>query len=314
MSHQRVPQPASCPLCGNPRVSLFCRVPGQEREGRLWEIWKCEQCEYGWTLPEIDPEELAGYYPEAYLGGTRKMLAEFSAGTLQRHRSWRRETEKVELIERLLPSGRILDVGASNGSFLLALQEQGWQPSGVERIREVVELVREQHPGLDLRTGNIFSADFEPDSFDIVTFWHVFEHLPHPERVLTRVRELLKTGGRVVISVPNFASYQSHLFRAHWYAFDVPRHLHHFSPAALEYLFTKTGFRLREHLFFSRYYNFHQLKHSLINWSEERLSSRIPYYLLKPGLFLFQWAERLGSRYGALTSIGQAGGMGIRDS
>ncbi len=296
-------KPDGCPVCENSGVALFCEMQDRDRPGRVWQVWECSFCQYGWTLPEIGPQDLEQYYPGAYLGDTRKCLDEFASGTLQRHRSWRRETEKVQLVERFGSGGRILDVGASNGSFLLALDGTRWERMGVEFIAEVVDLVRERQPDLDLKVGEIHSVEIEPQALDMITFWHVFEHLYEPQRVLARVAELLKPGGIVFISVPNFASFQRRLFKAYWYAFDVPRHLHHFSPSALERLLAARGFETLEHVFFSRMNNFHQLKYSLINWSETVSGSRVPYYLMKPGLVLFQWLEALTRGYGTLTTV-----------
>ena len=301
-------EPRSCPICRHSTVGLFCVMEDRDRKGREWQVWECSSCRYGWTLPEISPQDLAQYYPGAYLGDTRKCLDEFAAGTLQRHRSWRRETEKVQLVERFGTGGRILDVGASNGSFLLALDGTRWERVGVEFIGEVVNLVRERHPDLDLKTGEIHSVDIEPHSLDMITFWHVFEHLYEPQRVLARVAELLKPGGKVILSVPNFASFQRRLFKTHWYAFDVPRHLHHFSPRALEMLLQVQGFETLGHVFFSRMNNFHQLKYSLINWSEAISGSRILYYLMKPGLVLFQWLEAFSKGYGTVTTVARLQG------
>ena len=299
--------PDQCPVCEGRGIERFCTLGDHYGPGDKWEIWHCSACEYGWTLPGITPEELADYYPPAYLGDTRKFLDEFDAGTVQRHRSWRRQTEKIELVERFKSSGSILDIGASDGSFLLALDSVRWQRHGIEMIEPVVELVKVRHPELGLEAGDIYSENLAAHSFDVITFWHVFEHLYEPHRVLSRVAELLKPGGIVVISVPNFASYQSRFFGNHWYAFDVPRHLHHYSPQSLDHLLGGVGFEVLENVFFSLMNNFHQLKYSLISWSESSTSSRLPYYLLKPGLSIFQWWEGLGSRFGSLTTIARLG-------
>lgn len=292
----------SCPVCSGPSQP-FSVVRDRDREGESWQIRRCRKCGYGWTLPPIGPEDIGAYYPPAYLGDSERTLDAFLAGRLQKSRSWRRETEKVAFLERFVPGGAILDVGCSNASFLLALDEKRWKRVGVEYIGEVVHLVRRKIPSLEIHHGGIGCRRLDEGSFDVITFWHVFEHLHEPGEVLRRAYRLLRPGGRVVISAPNFDSAQARIFRRHWYAFDVPRHLHHFSPASLDILLTEAGLVDCQHLFFSRMSNIHQLKHSLIHWSETVFSSRIPYYLLKPLLFGFQALETMGLRYGTVTAV-----------
>lgn len=293
-----------CPVCRGDRIEFFTRVPDRDRpRERLWEVWRCDNCGYGFTRPEISPADIGQYYPPVYLGDTEKTLGAYLEGRLQQSRSWRRETEKVRLVEQFCSEGRILDVGASNGSFLLALDPGRWQRVGVEYIPEVVEMVRSRVPDLEFHQGDIYSDRLKAGQFDVITFWHVFEHLFEPRKILDRTRRLLKPRGVVVISVPNFDSRQARFFGRHWYALDLPRHLHHFSPRALEILLDESGFQLERHIFFSRLSNMHQLKYSLIHWSEERFSSRTPYYLLKPLLMTVPWLEALGKNYGTLTTV-----------
>ncbi len=278
-----------------------------DRKGVFWEIWRCGNCRYGWTLPEIPPEQIGAYYPPVYLGDAERRLDDYQAGRMEGTRSWGRNTERVRLVERFVPGGALLDVGCSTGGFLCALEGSKWRRTGVEYIAEVAEMVGRRFPEMTILQGDIEAPDLPLKSFDVVTFWHVFEHLYEPRRVLERVRELLKPGGWVFISLPNFASWQVPVFRRHWYAFDVPRHQHHYSPRSLELLLTEAGFEDVRHKFFSRNDDMHQLKYSLIHWSEEWFSSRIPYYLLKPLLFGFQAGEFLAGRYGTVTTMARLG-------
>ncbi len=297
-----------CPVCSNADVELFCAAFDRvnKHPGKQWQILRCRACGFGWTFPPLAEEEIAAHYPAAYLGDTQLTLDGFLSGTLQRSRSWRKEPEKIRLLERFVRAGRILDVGSADSKFLLALDRRRWEKTGVEFNREVVELVRSKVPAFHLVAGDIYSPELPELSFDVITFWHVFEHLPDPSRVLRHVHRLLRPGGWLFLSVPNFDSWQARLFRRHWYAFDdVPRHLHHFSPRSLELLLQEVGIQFYRHVFFSRIVNIHCLKYSLINWSDERFGSRAPYYALKPLLFLIHFLERFSRRYGMLTTIGR---------
>ena len=296
-----------CPICCCPDWELFANTFDRilNRPEQLWEIRRCLNCGLGWTVPSLDEEELTPHYPAGYLGETAKTIQEFLSGSLQRSRSWRREVEKVQLVQRRIPSGHMLDVGCGDAKFLWALDPSRWRRTGVDRDVDTLRAVGSQIPDLTLLQGSVFSDQLAECSFDAVTFWHVFEHLSHPREVLKRTHELLRPGGWVFISVPNFVSLQARLFRQNWYALDAPRHLWHFGPASLEILLKETGLQVCEHTFFSPLANFHCLKYSAIYWSEARFGSRLPYYLLKPLLLAFPWLEQWSGQYGTLTTIGR---------
>ena len=153
-------------------------------------------------MPSSD--ELQRHYPASYLGDTPKTIQSFLSGELQRTRSWRNETDKVALLESFVCSGTILDVGCADAKFLWALDPQKWQRSGVDFAAKTLQQVRRGISGLDLIEGDIFSSSLQPQSFDVITFWHVLEHLPRPGEVISRVRELLRPGGWIFISPPQF--------------------------------------------------------------------------------------------------------------
>ena len=299
-----------CPVCSSNQGELFTSAFDRvlNRPELNWRIHRCLDCGFGWTEPALRDEEIKQYYPSTYLGDTERTLDEFLSGQLQRSRSWRKEAEKVNLVQHFVSGGRILDVGCGDGKFLWALDSRRWDRTGVEFSEETVRLVNERIDGLKLIEGNIFSSELMENAFDVVTFWHVLEHLPRPQEVLERVQRLLSPGGWVFISLPNINSLQARLFRRYWYAFDdVPRHLYHFAPEPLERLLREKDFQELEHRFFSPIVNIHCLKYSVINWSENCFGSRLPYYVLKPWLMLFPFLEKITGRYGMLTTIARRG-------
>lgn len=296
----------TCLACGSPEVEDYCSVPDRLRRRfeETWRIRRCRRCGFGWTAPMPAPEELPSLYPPGYLGDTEGMLDDFLSGRLQRTRSWRGEMEKARLLERLLPAGKILDVGCGDGRFLLALDPARYERTGVDHAAPVLDSVRSRISDLRLIAGDLHTAGLEQGSFDAVTFWHALEHMPDPRRVLRRAAALLKSGGLLVVSLPNLQSIQARLFRSHWYAFDdVPRHLYHFSIRSLDVLLEETGFRVICRLPFSRRVNFHCLKHSLLNRCVRKKGGRAAYYALKPALFAIAALERLSGRPGIITVV-----------
>jgi SAM-dependent methyltransferase len=298
-----------CPLCTGKRSYRFCETYDRvlQTPEVLWQVMRCPDCGYGWTEPRLAEDQIGQYYPASYLGDTHKMIAEYRSGRLQKSRSWRKETEKAQLLERFLQGGRILDVGCADARFLLSLRAERWERWGVEFSTSVVETIAARFPDLRMVSRDIWATQLPEGHFDVICFWHVLEHLPAPDRVLARVRQLLRPGGLVVVSVPNVDSLQAHLFGRYWYGFDdVPRHLHHFSPPVLARLFDSAGLSWKEGpLFFSRIVNHHCLKHSLINWCEDRFGNRLVYYGLKPLLLSLPLLERLIGQYGMVTVVGQ---------
>ncbi|MEE8585462.1 MAG: class I SAM-dependent methyltransferase [Acidobacteriota bacterium] len=312
----RAPEPTSslqrdkCPVCSSIQSEQFCRAFDRYygSPDQTWEIVRCRGCGFGWTYPPLPEGEILGCYPDWYMGDTRRTIEEFKSGKLARSRSWRVEVEKARHVERLVSSGRILDVGCGDGKFLWGMDASRWERVGVERAAEIVSLVSRHFPGVQWISGDIYSGRLPEGSFDAVTFWHVLEHLPRPRRVLQRVAELLRPGGWVVIALPNLESLQASLFRRNWFAFDeVPRHLFHYSPRSLEILLAEAGLQVESHRLYSWNNNFHSLKHSLIHWSEGRCGNRIPYYLLKPLLFGLQALEQSSGRYGMLSTAARRG-------
>jgi SAM-dependent methyltransferase len=296
----------NCLVCGSAEIEHFCTAFDRflNRPQPVWNIMRCRGCGFGWTSPPLPEAEIPSHYPATYLGNTTRAIEEYLTGKIASSRSWRGETEKTELVNRCRNSGRILDVGCGDGKFLWALDHEKWDRSGVELSAETVSLVTARIPSLHMIQGDIYSSRLKRESFDVVTFWHVLEHLPDPAGNLRRAWELLSPDGWLLISLPRFDSLQAGIFGRYWYPLDdVPRHLYHFSLESLDRLLREAGFVIKSHHFFSRRVNFHSLKHSLLNWSRERFGSTAPYYILKPLILAMPVIESLSRKYGMLTVI-----------
>lgn len=166
----------------------------------------------------------------------------------QRRRLW---ASRVALLHRFSPAGRLLDVGCGEGSFLLAAREAGWRVAGTEVSRWAAQMLRETQ-GLEIHEGELLHiADVEP-GFDVITMWHVLEHMEQPLHALRRARELLTADGTLIVAVPNsgfsFFRVVYPLARFHRLRYYTPGerelHLHHFTQSTLHALLSAAGFRV----------------------------------------------------------------------
>jgi 2-polyprenyl-3-methyl-5-hydroxy-6-metoxy-1,4-benzoquinol methylase len=150
--------------------------------------------------------------------------------------------DKVSLINSYQPvKGRILDIGAGTGDFLLECKNQNWDILGIEP--------NDKAKGIALGKGIKFGdtiEKLESNSFDVITMWHVLEHVPDVEYQVAELKRLLKPSGTIIIAVPNFKSYDANHYKEFWAAYDVPRHLWHFSKTAIEKLFDKQNMNLED--------------------------------------------------------------------
>ncbi len=223
----------ACNLCGSDQWQVVQTVPVQ-RFGPPGEfnLVQCRDCGLRYLNPRPSPEEMADYYPAAY--------HEYRASIDKRVRHWYQE-EKLRKVQVHSNGGRLLDVGCNDGLFLHLARQSGWEVQGVEIAESVAAHAREAL-GLDVFTGELTEANFPAQHFDVVTFWHVLEHLHDPMRELREARRILKPGGLLIVEVPNIASWQARLFGANWRALDTPRHLYHFSPDSLRAMLEQAGF------------------------------------------------------------------------
>lgn len=138
--------------------------------------------------------------------------------------------------------GNVLDVGCGAGGNLKALQDQGWNVSGIE-ISDVAAAHARALVRGEIHTGTLESAPFAAKSFDLIFMSHSLEHLPSPTDALQRVHRLLKDDGLLVVSVPNENSLEAALFGPWWFHWDPPRHFYHFGKRTLSLVMEQAGFR-----------------------------------------------------------------------
>ena len=147
----------------------------------------------------------------------------------------------------------VLDVGCGTGDFLLICKTNGWSVVGVEPNSKAKKLTKDK-----LQTDVIFENinEIKSNQFDVITLWHVLEHVPDLDEYILKLKLLLKPNGILVIAVPNYKSFDARYYKNFWAAFDVPRHLWHFSQKSIQLLFSKFNFKLEKVLpmYFDSFY------------------------------------------------------------
>ncbi len=186
------------------------------------------------TDPQPPLDSLYKYYEsDAYISHTdsKKGIVSFLYQIVKKNAL----QSKVSLLEKLNKGiGTLLDIGAGTGDFLKQATNKGWTIEGVEPNASARKLASQK--GVSLAES---IEDFNGQQFDVVTLWHVLEHLPNLEETIKRIEDLINPGGVLIIAVPNFKSYDAKHYQSFWAAFDVPRHLWHFSKKSMTLLFSK---------------------------------------------------------------------------
>ncbi|ULQ57989.1 class I SAM-dependent methyltransferase [Flavihumibacter rivuli] len=232
-----------CPVCGSDKIRPVLEVKDQTVSGQLFAIWECESCTLRFTQDIPDAKSIGPYYKsDAYVShtDTRQGLVN------QLYHRVRMITlkQKRDLLirESGLNTGTLLDIGAGTGAFLATMKGAGWRVTGLEPDKDARAIARSKF-GLELHSPELL-AELPVASFDVITLWHVLEHVHDLKEYVDRIRTLLKDNGRLIIAVPNYTSKDAEIYQEHWAAYDVPRHLYHFSPASMKRLLNNSHLQL----------------------------------------------------------------------
>ncbi|MBI3138705.1 MAG: class I SAM-dependent methyltransferase [Sphingobacteriales bacterium] len=235
-----------CPVCGAAAISEVLRAKDYTVSGETFSVFECGACTTRFTQDAPGAAAIAPYYKsENYISHTNT-----SKGLVNTLYQWVRKRtlkQKRKLIQRQtgLAAGRLLDLGSGTGAFAGEMKVNGWNVTGLEPDADARQVAKDSF-GVELQdTGRFY--ELGNNQFDAITMWHVLEHVHDLQGYLAKLKTLLKEKGRLVIAVPNYTSGDAAAYGACWAAYDVPRHLYHFSPAAMKSLVEKHGLRLLEY-------------------------------------------------------------------
>ena len=215
---------------------VYITVKDYSVSGEEFQLLIDENLELLKTVPQPLPENLAKYYEsEDYISHTDSKRSLFEKlYYLVKQKALR---DKVRIIEKYhSKKGTLLDLGAGTGDFLVKAEKCGWNTIGVEpslKARNIAE-----NKGVKFIND---TKSLEDASLDVVTMWHVLEHVPDIQYYILELKRILKPNGLIIIAVPNFKSYDAQHYGKYWAAYDVPRHLWHFSRKTVTTLFANEG-------------------------------------------------------------------------
>jgi SAM-dependent methyltransferase len=263
-----------CPLCGSDRfairlesVDVMHGIPGRFR------VVRCQDCGHVHMNPQTTPETVLFGYPDQY-GPHAAMHATDPASDapapastgadrtahttdvpqqpwylrpsvrripgLRRLYYWLSDTRGDFIPPRGFPGSAALELGCATGTFLKKLRDAGWQARGVEPVAPAAAVA--QREGFDVHVGTLESATFPTSSFDAVFGWMVIEHLNDPRSALREMARITRPDGWLGISIPNFGCWEPTAFGRYWYLWELPRHLHFFTPKSIRRLLEESGF------------------------------------------------------------------------
>ena len=227
-----------CEACGSKQFKKYLSTADHFLSGESFELLMCINCELLKTNPL--PDNLSDYYKSSnYVSHS-----ENRNGLINKLYFLIRELNfkiKHSLISKYKSSGNVLDYGSGSGEFVKYLNSKNFTALGYEPNEEV-RLVANKNKDVKI----LGESDLENLSIkqDIITLWHVLEHVPNPAEVLSFLFNLAAEDGILIIAVPNYKSFDAAYYKQYWAGYDVPRHLFHYSSTSISSITEKTGWKL----------------------------------------------------------------------
>lgn len=245
----------NCQVCQSSAIQAVTQIKDHSITKETFELHKCTECGFLFTQNAPEESESGRYYQsEDYISHSNT-----SKGLVSRLYHIVRDImlgRKFGLVNSLGSTKNLLDVGSGTGYFLNFMKQKGYATFGIEIDEKAREFSKKQF-GLDVNTPEYLKNGGINQKFGYITLWHVLEHLYDPNVYLQTFYNLLEDDGHLIIAVPNHACFEAKYYGTYWAAYDVPRHLWHFTPETLEKIATKNHFKLitKKMMPFDPFYN-----------------------------------------------------------
>ena len=236
---------SSCPVCKGTQIQPRLSAKDYTVSNETFSILSCNDCTHLFTQNVAEQADIGKYYAsenyishsDTQVGFVNKLYHSIRKKTLQRKKNLiENETKKL--------TGSILDVGCGTGAFLNTMKLGGWKITGLEPD-ETARAKATSLYGIEPQPSEeIFNLSH--NTYDAITMWHVLEHVHQLHGYVAQLKNMLTDKGKIFIAVPNYTSYDAAHYGEFWAAYDVPRHLYHFSPESMKNLVEQHGLSIKK--------------------------------------------------------------------
>ena len=228
----------NCIICNSCDQKSYLKCIDNLVTKEEFNISKCSNCGFVFTSPRPGIEKIGFFYKsdKYYSHATSNKSITSVIYNLIRKFSIKRKLSL--LLKESGSNGTLLDYGCGAGLFVEAASKAGWEALGLEPNLDARKVAKEI--GIKVEDPSYLSS-MEKGSVNVITLWHVLEHLHDIESVIINLKSLLKQEGILVVAVPNIDSWDADKYQENWAAYDAPRHLYHFTPLTIKMLFAKFG-------------------------------------------------------------------------
>jgi 2-polyprenyl-3-methyl-5-hydroxy-6-metoxy-1,4-benzoquinol methylase len=243
-----------CPVCNSTNIDPLLTVKDHSVSKEDFVIWQCRDCTLRFTQDVPDEDSITLYYASPdYISHSNTSKGLLNS-LYQSVRKLTLEQKARFIISETKEKGKVLDIGAGIGAFLSVMNEKGWEITGIEPDEGARHNAQELF-NLSLQEPSSLFA-LRPNHYDAITLWHVLEHVHRLHNYMEQLKSLLAIGGKIFIAVPNYSSVDAAAYRNYWAAYDVPRHLYHFTPKAITSLANQHGLRViaKKPMWFDSFY------------------------------------------------------------
>jgi 2-polyprenyl-3-methyl-5-hydroxy-6-metoxy-1,4-benzoquinol methylase len=229
----------ACPICNSTQLHDYIVTRDFTMTKKKFSLKKCEGCNLLITTPRPQPDELGQYYLSTeYISHSKKANSVFDKIYLIARKFTLKS--KTKLLDSYAGKKSVLDYGCGTGAMLAYLKKKGWKIAGVEPSNEARAIALEELSSTEIKP----SLEETNGKFQVLSLWHVLEHIPNIREVLHNFKRVLEKDGIVIIAVPNPNAWESNVYKEFWAAYDTPRHLWHFNQKSIQLLAETAGYKL----------------------------------------------------------------------
>jgi len=232
-----------CPWCESEKTQMHLWVKDFFLTGEAFEIHECLKCGLLFTEPRPNAEEIGKYYQSEEYYSHQENKTGFIPRIYETVKGFNLK-KKYKMATIGMAKGKMLEIGCGAGDFLKTMEQHGWQCTGIEPSEEAKVIAKKKVKAELLNPEDI--GTLQDKSFDLITMWHVLEHVDDLKEEIRHLQRLLKKGGRLVLALPNFKSADAQYYKEYWAAYDVPRHLNHFCRESINNIFKTSELKLKK--------------------------------------------------------------------